>query len=279
MHPQPDESSNVTPIGPKPSASTVLVDVDTAQRWLETNAANRSIRDRQVNQYARDMAAGKWAFTGEPIKFAKDGRLLDGQHRLWAIVMAEVSLPLTVVRGLEDTAQSYMDTGTARTAKDALSLNGERYAAALGAVARLAILLESEQQGTKLNNAVSHAEIFEWIDEHPESRDAVARWHNRKREIGLPGAVLSYCVYRFAQIDAPACDEFFRGLATHVNLPARSPILALSARLVKVRASRTQVANGDYVLLVFRTWNAWRMNRPMKQIKLPQSGEQTPRPM
>lgn len=280
MQPAPhDRSNGVTPIGPKPSASVVIVDPETARRWLETNEVNRSIRDKKVNQYVRDMEAGRWESTGEPIKFAKNGRLLDGQHRLWAIVMSEVTLPLFVVRGLDDIAQSYMDTGAARTAKDALSLEGEKYSGNLAATARLAITLDAEERGIKLNNAVSHAEIFDWIEENPQAREAVAAWYGFKNQIGVPSSVLGYCVHQFAQVDPQACDEFFHGLATHENLPPRSPLLALSTRLTHVKSRRIHVSNREYVLLVFRTWNAWRTNRPAKQIKLPRADEEIPRPL
>ncbi len=276
MQPQPDEPGNVTPIGPKPSATVVTVDPATASRWLDNNQINRSIRDQRVNQYARDMKAGQWELTGEPVKFAKDGRLLDGQHRLWAIVVAEVTLTLFVVRGLEADSQSYMDTGAARTAGDALSLNGETNAALLAAAARLGIAVDTEARGGRLDR-VSNAEVFEWINAHPGMREAVASYGGKQRKTGLPGSVLGYCAYRFSELDPSACEEFITGLATHVNLPERSPILALSTRLATVKESRITVRHRELLLLMFRTWNHWRMGRGMKKIQLPRSDDQVPR--
>ncbi len=62
---------NVLPLILKPSASVVMVDPETARRWLGRNTHNRRIRLRVVAAYARDMSAGNWHITGEAIKFGK----------------------------------------------------------------------------------------------------------------------------------------------------------------------------------------------------------------
>lgn len=68
----------------KPEVAWVPIDPATAERWLKANKRNRKLRRGPVLAYARDMAAGNWRLTGEAIKFAPDGTLLDGQHLLGA---------------------------------------------------------------------------------------------------------------------------------------------------------------------------------------------------
>src|SRR5437870_5147015 len=71
-----------------------------ATRWLEGNVHNRKLREDVVARYARDMKAGRWLLTHEPIAFNKNGdTLVDGQHRLWAVVEsgATVAPVLTVI--------------------------------------------------------------------------------------------------------------------------------------------------------------------------------------
>ena len=86
--------------------------------------------------YAADMGDGHWQFNGEAVKFAGDGSLLDGQHRLAAIIEADVVLPLLVVRGLASSAQETVDGGAKRKFSDVLKLRGEPNADHLAAVAR-----------------------------------------------------------------------------------------------------------------------------------------------
>jgi predicted nucleic acid-binding Zn ribbon protein len=77
---------NVTEIGQRPAASIVYVTPEMAERWLGHNKVNRNLRNRRVDQFARDMRSGRWQLTGEAIKFGKSGNLIDGQHRLWAVI-------------------------------------------------------------------------------------------------------------------------------------------------------------------------------------------------
>lgn len=60
-----------------------------AEAWLKKNTKNRSIRKHLLERYASDMRSGLWKLTGEPIIFNCDGTLIDGQHRLQSVVLAE----------------------------------------------------------------------------------------------------------------------------------------------------------------------------------------------
>jgi len=60
-----------------------------AKGYLENNQNNRRVKDTKVKLYAREMMAGRWKEgTAEFIKISKAGNVLDGQHRLLAIIMA-----------------------------------------------------------------------------------------------------------------------------------------------------------------------------------------------
>jgi hypothetical protein len=124
----------------KPRARIIEITPVRAQAILENcNDHNRGCEDRRIGMYAREMRAGHWMFTGEAIKVARDGTLLDGQHRLWALLEAGITLPLLVITGLDPRAQEVMDQGMPRRLNDALQIRGEpdpnNLAAALRVVA------------------------------------------------------------------------------------------------------------------------------------------------
>ena len=66
----------------------VLVTPLLAKKWLERNTDNRDIRPSVVTGLAESITRGEWVLSHQGIAFAKSGRLLDGQHRLLAIVEA-----------------------------------------------------------------------------------------------------------------------------------------------------------------------------------------------
>jgi hypothetical protein len=111
-----------------------------AIRWLAENPSNRPISEEQVKRYAADMKRGDWKQTHQGIAFDRSGALLDGQHRLRAIVRARVTLSLVVFRDCDRDSFDRLDVGKKRTAADALSIDGVESARAVAAIARSVIV-------------------------------------------------------------------------------------------------------------------------------------------
>lgn len=100
------------------SMKTELVDVSPAlaQTWLNKNhSENRVINPVRVIQYARMMSESAWLPTGESIKFDTLDRLMDGQHRLLAVIKAGITVPMFVTTGLDPAVFHVIDHGFART--------------------------------------------------------------------------------------------------------------------------------------------------------------------
>lgn len=95
-----------------------------AQVWLEKNTNNRAIRQMVVDRYADEMRSGAWKLNAETIKFSRDGTLLDGQHRLWAVVESKVTIQSFVARGISADALQTIDSGIARRLSDKLTFSG-----------------------------------------------------------------------------------------------------------------------------------------------------------
>jgi hypothetical protein len=89
-----------------PSEYGLQITVDTitpeqAQAYLDNNAKHRPIKERKVAEYMMEMQDGIWKLNGKTICFDWNGRLLNGQHRLSAVVKSGVTLTTVVVRGLD----------------------------------------------------------------------------------------------------------------------------------------------------------------------------------
>ena len=83
------------------------------------------------------MISGKWLFDGQPIRFDSDGFLLDGQHRLNAIVKSGTSQKFLIIKGLQNETFKVMDTGKNRNGSDALSILGIKYSADIASACRI----------------------------------------------------------------------------------------------------------------------------------------------
>ena len=94
-----------------------------AARWLEGNTHNRPINQGHVERLACEMKSGRWRLTHQGLAFSSSGRLLDGQHRLWAIVMADVPVKTRVFFNEPAENIECYDGGLARNNADRMSLS------------------------------------------------------------------------------------------------------------------------------------------------------------
>jgi hypothetical protein len=145
------------------NTKVVLVTPDVAQKWLEGNTHNRTLRQSTVERYARDMTEGRWRKTHQGIAFDSDGVLIDGQHRLWAIFTAGVEIEMLVTYGLDMSAQEVIDGGEVRQARDTLVLRGEGVSQVMVGVAKMLA-----QQTRKQWNP-TRTETVEVFEEHAEA--------------------------------------------------------------------------------------------------------------
>lgn len=102
---------------------------DQARLWLRNNFRNRPVSDDLVTAYARDMRNGAWVETHQGIAFNDRDELIDGQHRLMAIILAGVTVRMMVVFGLpskiaghEMTTMDAVDRGKTRSVADQLKI-------------------------------------------------------------------------------------------------------------------------------------------------------------
>jgi hypothetical protein len=116
--------------------SVMTITPDLAAEFLKRNTGNRAIRKKAVDQYADDLRRGEWKLTHQGVAISPTGRLLDGQHRLFAIVQSGITAQMVVALDVPVDAYLVMDRGKPRQLRDALGIDG-RIVDACAYIARL----------------------------------------------------------------------------------------------------------------------------------------------
>lgn len=151
-----------------PSCKREFITPEIAKKYLAQNCNNRNIQPRRVMLLAEQMKNGTFQENGDTIRFNKAGNLIDGQHRLNAIVKSGVTIPMLVVRGLENSV-NVIDRGKNRSVGDCLTMAGMDKTIATGlAIAIARQHLTHPLIDTKAQRYTSENEVGEFINRNEE---------------------------------------------------------------------------------------------------------------
>lgn len=256
-----------------------ITPAEAAQMLLLNIDNNRPVSISVINQYTNDMLQDKWIQTADSLKFDKQGRLIDGQHRLHAIIKAEVTVEMWVATELDETAVKYIDTGRKRSSIDLLHMKGVGggYASDISSVTRKIIAWENQRQtvlsnfgqggGTKLKGSISNHQILEHCENNPGV--VVHAIYGKNLYCKTPvkmfsSADLGFLHWLFSQKNSQKASEFLEKLCLKDNVPADSPIACLYNRLLTSK-SLTPLLK---LKLTFHAWNLWRQDKRISALKV-----------
>ena len=107
-----------------------------ASAYLAKNGPNRKVIAGRVAEYSQSIVLGQFKLTHQGIAFDMQGRLIDGQHRLEAVVKTGKPIVCFVFRWKVPCDMSAIDDGKARTIKDVGTIEGDSLNTTHVAVAR-----------------------------------------------------------------------------------------------------------------------------------------------
>ncbi|AKN75081.1 hypothetical protein QR97_01960 [Streptomyces sp. PBH53] len=253
--------------GGAPSARIIVLQPVMASRLLRRNTHNRNLRASAVEDYVRDIQSGSWPLNGEAIKLDVHGNVLDGQHRLHAVVKAGTPVTTFIVGGLPPETQATMDSGLRRTTSDALSLADESNATTVAAILRRVWAWEQGDRKFTRRVKPTTAECTALLKKHPEiRRSAEIATRTRAAFPHIPQSALGTAHFLFNAIDPDECTWFFQRVGDGVGLSSGHPILALRARVTSERAKEGRIPWARHLAYQVYAWNAVREDRPLSRL-------------
>lgn len=141
----PDRLVTLIESGQPHSELDVFVTPELAKTLLRYNKpgiTNRKLNQTSIANATRALVEGTWTNTGEPIIISDAQLLNDGQNRLEAIVSTGIPAVSDIRFGVSRGAFAATNSGSKRSAADALTIKGGAYGNNVAAVARLLIAYE-----------------------------------------------------------------------------------------------------------------------------------------
>lgn len=121
----------------------IKVTPEIAEQYLSKNIKNRSVSQSRVLGYSNDMKEGRWLFNPNPISFDVTGELIDGQHRLLAVIESGLEVDMLILHGAPVASKEIIDFNRPRSASDILKIEGYTDVNNITALAKKIIALEN----------------------------------------------------------------------------------------------------------------------------------------
>jgi hypothetical protein len=234
-----------------------------AQKMLKMNIGNRALTIWHVEELAKEIRAGRWRVNGDMIRISITGRVLDGQHRLAAIVKTKMTIQTWVMEGLEDDIFDTIDVGKKRSQGDTLGCLGEKNAYRLSSAL---ILIDKYCTGRVQNNiSYSNGEVEELLEKYPGARDSIQT--KCKTKLILP-SVLDACHFLFSSKDAKLTGEFVEKVLRGAGLEEGDPWYVLRERLVANSLAKAKLNKAYIFALCIKAWNHARVGKKIQHLKL-----------
>jgi len=232
---------------------------EVAEAWLRFNTRNRNLSPTVVKRYVSEMKSGNWEYTGDTIRFDVLGRMLDGQHRLTAVVLAGVTIKVLLVTGLAPSVFDKIDTGKQRTGVDVLEAmsvkDSRRVAAALAVVSMY-------DRGVKSNvrDHVRTGEMLSKLADYPDMPESTAELKNNNTKL-MPGSVFDGYYYVFRRLDQPLAKIYMTALRDGTGVEQWKSWHNLRERLIRNSTDIHKFDEAHIAALIIKGWNYARTGR------------------
>lgn len=249
-----------------------------AREWLGSQMRNRRIKAGNVKRWAQDMREGRFNATVQPLIFDVNGRLIDGQNRLTALIEADVSLPLWVAVGVPSDDRARVDLGTPRSAADVLSIEGIEitHRNHVVAMARMAMGYETVPHlvwgATSVTASVP--ELVAEVTKHLPLYQGAVTYSTAVQALSLGGGAwltptahgtLSVLV-AWHSASAELWEEYHAGIATGAGMSIGDPRLTLrNSRVPGALAAGTWRRQAQLMASI-KVWNAWVRGERLSKI-------------
>ena len=244
-------------------AEVVSITPRLAEMMLQSNTRNRALSATTAKKYAESMSRGEWMLSAQGISFSCNGMLIDGQHRLAAIILAERAVKCTIWFGCAADEFQVLDAGRARSPGDILSIEGMDNYHVRAAVAQIMWRIRNRTQ-----SGAPRLVVAQFARELAgDAMDKAILHANRSKRVLNPTAMVIAIYSILTQSNfAHRIDAFCEGVKTGASLDPKSPILALReffrTSSALSRNSRDRVVLEASAVVI--AWNAFIKGRVVR---------------
>ena len=243
-----------------PTARVLSISPAKARVLVKHRNHQRRTSLRTVRRFTKSMQDGRWRLTGATISvwIDTDGEwgipnqwyVLNGMHRLLALIEADVTLQFLVVFEPTNDVFGTYDTGLTRTAGQIMGLAiGFENSQAISVMANAILHYERHPKELWLSTLVDKDEAADWAKLQHQARlhQCVRDYHALRAQLGFLGhwySALDWLVHAYSP-NASRWLEFHEALVHGNNLQSDDPRLMLRNQLMRSGRSGNNSRGGN----------------------------------
>lgn len=249
-----------------------------AAKYLAKMENQRRFKRTVAAGYAADMSNGKWTQDLMPIVLDVDGNLINGQHRLTAVVDSGKTIGFWVIRDAPMDVMLRMDQGATRNAGDQLQIHGFANSLQQAAAARLVLAYEFFPGVVWATTSLTDITRSLVVDEVMENEVSYQTAYTvtlgmNKARVNRSVAMALYILAERYSSNAEMWEEFATGVATGIMLQVDDPRMALRNYWIRPDRARSFGGMQGHLLATIKAWNKYVEDQPTKLLKTPRREE------
>ncbi len=239
----------------------LLITPEIARNFLETNVNNRPIKTVYIDYLSNLMNNGLWQEgTGEAIKINKNGCLIDGQHRLNALIKSNKELKMLVVYEVENIAIEVIDQGIKRTIHDVFSLAHIPDGTKFGSIIHLSELIKTNRYyiGGRSTSLSPREYLFIYNNDADSLKESlkVGRWCYYKSKGVIPIIHASTIHYLLKDNHRKEIEHFLNKITTGMDMDSlKDPAYILRMRYLLEYRNVKRTKPSHMVAFLIKAWN------------------------
>lgn len=263
-----------------------VISPELAQKMLDTMGRNRTLSDKITKKYMAKLERDEWVLNGETIVFDDEGKLINGQHRLNAIIKTGIPMPTFIVSGISDTrAFATFDDGKGRSPADTLGLMGIKYPIEKAAIGKFLMLWDTLDdkkqypQKSYLRYQFSNKQLASFIRESGidyKIQRILDIFKGTQLFLSCPaGSMLVAGLIAINDVN-PVMGESFMKELLYGGMDEGNPVLLLKQRFLFKTSGKKRSSEADkteMLALMFKTFNLWVKGKKIKTLRWRQEGE------
>src|SRR5690625_433840 len=259
-----------------------------AKDLLEKNTHNRPVSNKRVDHYASLMKAGKWHLSHQGIAISKTDVIIDGQHRLLAVVQANMPIDFSITYGVEDETFKFVDVGYTRTTSNIFAIEGiqnyTRHAAGVSRYhdfKRSSLSLSSSSASARTENHYTHDDYLQFYYDNEQLliniHSKVSSWYGRYKILKTSEM---YAFFVYGIIDGKWSFKKLESFFDHVFMLRHDSVSnvprLLFDKLIRDATGATQMKPKARTAILIKAFNYFVAGKSLERLHFVEGNESFP---